>query len=236
MNGMTDVHQHLLWGLDDGPDKPETTFEMLHEAHRQGIRRVIATPHANPGIEPVDLEKYFRHLEQTQRYCVDAGLDVTILPGAEIAWNYNTVSALRRGLVPTLAATDYVLIELWPTVTWQQVRSISEELLRAGYTPLFAHVERYHCFVWQPEKAIDFREEMPVRYQLNASTVLGSGGMWMKRFVRRLLDARCFDAVASDAHDCHYRPQRLRDAYETLLERCPADYAWALVNFEGVQG
>lgn len=232
---MIDLHQHLLWGLDDGPQTPEDTCAMLKEAHAQGIRQIIATPHACPGIEPFDLEKYQLHLHQAQQYCRDMQLDITLLPGAEIAWTYHTVAALRRGQVPTLAGTDHVLIELWPTVTWREVRSIATELLRAGFTPVFAHVERYRCFTWQPEKAIDFRDELPVCYQLNASAVLDRGNTITRRFVRRLLEAQGIDAVASDAHDCRYRPQRLAEAYEALLDRCSPEYAHALVHFKGVQ-
>lgn len=235
MDNMTDLHQHLLWGLDDGPSKPETTYAMLQEAHEQGISRIFATPHACPGLEPFDMDLYLERLAQAQAYCVEHHLNVTLLPGAEIAWSYNTLSALRQGHVPTLANTDHVLIELWPNVTWPEVRDIAQQLLRAFYTPVFAHVERYRCFVWQPEKAIQLREQLPVCYQINASTVLDHHGWMIRRFVRRMLDAQAVDAIASDAHNCSSRPQRMAQAYEELVKRCGAEYAAKLVRFQGVQ-
>ena len=69
----------------------------------------------------------------------------------------------------------------------------------------------------------------------NASAVLDRGNAITRRFVRRLLEAQGIDAVASDAHDCRYRPQRLAQAYEALLDRCSPEYAHALVHFKGVQ-
>lgn len=46
---LTDIHQHLIWGIDDGADSRETMFSMLREAHRQGIKTVVATSHAKTG-------------------------------------------------------------------------------------------------------------------------------------------------------------------------------------------
>lgn len=233
MDAMTDLHQHLLWGLDDGPTKQETTYAMLDEAYRQRIRRIYATPHACPGLAPFDMGLYRERLAQAQQYCRDQKLDITLLPGAEVEWSFNTVNALRSQHAPTLGDTDYVLIELWPNVTWPEVRDAAKQLLRAFYTPVFAHVERYRCFVWQPEQALRLRDELGVLYQVNASTVIHHIGPMTKRFVKRLLNEQAVDVIASDAHNCTSRPQCMAQAYEALLTRCPSEYAAKLVNFQG---
>ena len=49
MNQITDMHCHILPGLDDGSKSMEETMEALREASRQGITSVIATPHYYPG-------------------------------------------------------------------------------------------------------------------------------------------------------------------------------------------
>ena len=49
MTGITDMHCHVLPGLDDGPATMEETIEVLREAARQGIETMIATPHFHPG-------------------------------------------------------------------------------------------------------------------------------------------------------------------------------------------
>ena len=48
---LTDIHQHLIWGMDDGADSRETMFSMLREAHHQGIKTVVATPHASALVD-----------------------------------------------------------------------------------------------------------------------------------------------------------------------------------------
>lgn len=234
INGLTDIHQHLLWGMDDGPETPEGMQAMLHEAHRQQVRRIVAASHAYPGLHPFEMELYQERLSEARQYCQARNWEISILPGAEIAWTYNTVEALRRGQVPTLNGTDYVLLELWKHISWSEVQSAVQQILRAGYLPILAHVERYRCFVWNPDKAIQLKEELPVCYQIDAAPVLDETGPVLRRFMNKMLEAQAIDAVASDAHDCTLRPLRLAEAYEALHKRCGAAYADALFNFEEV--
>jgi protein-tyrosine phosphatase len=42
---MIDLHNHILPGLDDGPQTFEETFEMCLISYRDGIRTIVATPH-----------------------------------------------------------------------------------------------------------------------------------------------------------------------------------------------
>lgn len=232
--GMTDIHQHLLWGIDDGPEHAQGMYDLLHSAHDQQITRIAATPHVYPGVQPFDMALYRKRLEEAQQYCDAQALGITLLPGAEIAWTYQTVEALRTGRAPTLNDSEYALVELWRDITWSEVRNAAQQLLRAGFTPVFAHVERYRCFMWQPGKAIRFKHDLPVCYQVNAPTLLASGGAVFTHFMKTMLDARAFDAIASDAHDCEFRPQQLKAAYDAVQKKCGGKYANRLVNFDGV--
>ena len=45
---MIDVHCHVLPGIDDGSRSVEMSIDMLHEMKKQGIDKVIATPHFYP--------------------------------------------------------------------------------------------------------------------------------------------------------------------------------------------
>lgn len=42
---LIDIHAHILPGVDDGSRGMEESETMLSMAYRQGIRRIIATPH-----------------------------------------------------------------------------------------------------------------------------------------------------------------------------------------------
>lgn len=232
--GMSDLHQHVLWGLDDGAKTSGEMHEMLKAAHAQKIRRIAATPHACPGYRPFDIGLYRERLAEAQAFCDRNDLDITLMSGAEIMWTYNTVSALRRRQAPTLNDTDCVLIELWENISWDEVRTAIKSILHAGYMPVIAHVERYWSFTFHPKRAIALRSEFPVAYQVNASTIISPATFMQRIFVNRMMNAQAFDVLASDAHNCDSRRIRLSKAYSIAAQQYGSDYAQSLVNFDGV--
>ena len=132
---MTDIHQHLLWGMDDGAQTPELMQDMLRQSHRQGIRTVVATPHAVPGLIPFDLGLCRERQAEAQRFCDTEGLNMKVLLGAEIAWTVQAALSLRQSRIPTLGDTDYILLELWRDVTWREAQDAARQLTGCDKKP-----------------------------------------------------------------------------------------------------
>ena len=51
---MTDLHTHILPGMDDGPKGPETARQLLELQLRQGVRRIALTSHYHPEMEALE--------------------------------------------------------------------------------------------------------------------------------------------------------------------------------------
>jgi len=51
---MIDIHNHILWGIDDGARTVEDSLEMCSIAYRDGIRTIVATPHTLNGLHRND--------------------------------------------------------------------------------------------------------------------------------------------------------------------------------------
>ena len=230
---LTDIHQHLLWGIDDGAASRETMYSMLREAQRQGIKTIAATSHARPGLQPFDMGLYTERLTEAQCFCKTEDLGICVLPGAEIAWTHQTPLVLRQGRIPTMGGTDYVVLELWRNISWQAAQDAVKQLTRAGYCPVLAHPERYLAFIRSPKKTLQFRNETGALLQLNADTVLSPRNYWERRFTEYLLKEGAVDAIASDAHDCINRPVNMEAAYQWLTLHTDATYAKELVTFGG---
>ena len=228
---MTDIHQHVLWGIDDGAQTPQVMCAMLEQSHAQNIRAVVATAHAAPGYQPFDIGRYRERLSQAQDFCTAQKLNVQVVPGAEIAWTDQTASALRQKRVPTIGDTDYVLMELWPDISWQTAKDAVCQITRAGYCPILAHVERYRIFTLSPKASMRFRRETGAMFQANGNSLLNPGGILQRRFCRVLLNDRAIDVVATDAHDCEARPVNLAAAYSWLTENTDETYASELTTF-----
>ena len=46
---MIDLHNHILWGVDDGSKDIDESIEMAKEAEKDGIKTIAATPHYMEG-------------------------------------------------------------------------------------------------------------------------------------------------------------------------------------------
>ena len=49
MEGMVDIHCHILPGVDDGAERMEEALQLLHMEREQGVRAVILADPSLPG-------------------------------------------------------------------------------------------------------------------------------------------------------------------------------------------
>ena len=216
--GFVDMHHHLIYGLDDGAQTWEQTRQMLTRAWENGIDRIIATPHAEPGMKPFPMEQLMQRIGQAQRWCDEQKMQLEILPGCEIFYTPQTVRMLRDGLIPTLADSDYVLVEFLPTAPYSELRGAAKALTAVGYQPIFAHIERYRCLRW-PGRVQALREQYGIHMQMNADTICRKQSFFTQMWVDSMLKKGCIDVAASDAHNVTSRPCRMKACYQTLKKR-----------------
>lgn len=229
-NKFTDIHHHILYGMDDGAASPEKMREMLRRAAKDNIGRIVATPHVTPGIRRFDRTRYERVLQEAQAFCDTENLGIRIYGGAEIFYSPQTCAFLMDGRVPTLAGTDFVLVEFSPDVRYENMRDALENLLRSGYLPILAHVERYACLVHHIRRAEKLHEELEVCYQVNCGSVLDKHGMGSHRFTEKLLDLDLVDMLGTDAHGPNLRPARMSEAWRKIKKEFGTDYADELTD------
>jgi protein-tyrosine phosphatase len=234
MSNFLDIHQHLAYGVDDGAQSLEDMQKMILRAAEEGVTDIVCTTHATPGVEPFPMEKYLAHLEDGRAFILAEGINMRLYSGCEVLYTDASARLAQEGQFPTLAGSDLVLVEFSPDASFRRLCDAASSFGMAGYSVLFAHVERYRCFLWQPEKALQLKEDLHVFYQVNADAILDNRRLLTKCFVRRMLAEQGIDAVASDAHGSEFRPQHLLEAYRALKQSCGEKYADALVNFDGV--
>ena len=68
---MTDLHTHILPGIDDGPKDPETARQLLGLQLDQGVTRIALTSHYHPEMEALDAFLLRREgaFEELQKVC-----------------------------------------------------------------------------------------------------------------------------------------------------------------------
>lgn len=226
--GFVDIHQHVVYGVDDGPRSAEESLEMLRLAQRDGVTHIIATSHAYPAMEPFPAERYLRRLGVLRQACRDEGIAVSISAGCEIFYSDVAIRQLQERRIPTLADTSCVLVEFDPLTPWEGILDAVRKLSNRGYRTVVAHCERYQALYGRLEEIRRLRSEFPVAFQINANTIIGRLPRKVRKFRDGMLDGGLTDFIASDAHNCTSRPIRLAQAFAEIEKRFGASLARAL--------
>lgn len=216
MEGFIDVHHHLAYGMDDdGPQTFEESVQMLQNAHRNGVRMIVMTPHFIPGIRAFNNDDYLLCLEQLRRYIQEMNLFVTIQSGAEVMYTELTCDFLRQSRIPTLGNTNYILVEFPAEITFENLIASLNSIHDTGYISVLAHMERYRCLRVKPQRIYALKNKTNTLLQMNCETILKKDFLlvWWKR---ELLRSGLIDIVASDAHNNETRSVKMREAYEWI--------------------
>ena len=147
---LTDLHTHILPGVDDGAQDLETSLQMLRMEKLSGVDRVALTPHFYPLREEFDA---FVDRRQQAYETLLSAWDGETMPelklGAEVRYSPGLTELDLRQL--TIGNSDYMLLELSNTEIPVYIDSVLDIILNQGITPILAHIERCTYFHKKPE-------------------------------------------------------------------------------------
>lgn len=216
---MTDLHSHILYGVDDGSTDIDMSLEMLEIAAENGTRNVVLTPHCNIPesyinyINPVIIGRY----ENIKRRVRELGIDINVYLGMEVYASENITQLIEMEAVIPINRSRYLLVEFSFTEDPMWVSYILGRIHSTGLTPLLAHPERYEFVKAFPPMVQDWVES-GCAIQVNRGSIVGKFGEESKNVVHYLLRHNLVHAVASDAHSPYVRGPVLNDAYEKVKE------------------
>jgi len=142
--------------------------EMLDIAWKQGIRKIIATPHYMPGDRNPEVSAIKEAAEKLQAYAERKSYDMQIYTGNEIYYHDEVPELLEAGRILTLADSSYVLVEFSPMEDYKYIRNNLARLQSEGYSPIIAHVERYANIVKKGTERIQELKEMGSKVYVGA--------------------------------------------------------------------
>ena len=225
----SDIHIHMLSGVDDGAKTETESQDMLDMAYRDGTRVFCLTPHFHPGFFGDNRAASEKAFDSLSSYAREKYPDAKLLLGNELRYSPNCVEWLNQGHCRTMNNTRFALVDFSESVERTVVTDAVYRLLNAGYTPILAHVERYGSL------HKDFREirqykECGAVIQIDGPSIFGEWGFQARQRSRRLLEARLVDLVCSDAHGTTRRVPQLSASYEYVLQHCGESYAEAVCS------
>lgn len=226
IKSLIDIHNHTLYGVDDGAESIEKSTEMLSAAREQGIDTVILTPHYRQGMFAYPVERITDHYYKLKEIAQQMGLSLYL--GCEYHVDNDMIQHFRDGRCQTLAGTDYVLTEYSHNTDYTDIVRNTRQLISCGYIPVIAHVERYQCILNKPAYCEEL-QELGAWIQVNADSVLGLDGFWIKRFCHKLIRHEWIDVIASDTHGIEQRANHMKQCYDYITKKYGEAYAEQLM-------
>lgn len=223
---MTELHCHILPGIDDGARNTSEALALLRAEAEQGVDRIVFTPHFNESIS-VD-EFVWRRADSFERLktaLADTNLEFDMKLGAEV---YFTPALRDMNLAPLcFSGTGYMLVELPTTHKPAFLNETLSFIESLGITPIIAHVERYPYAM----------DDLTLIYEWvdgGALVQTNAGALWHNdsatRTILKLIEWDLVHLVSTDAHSPDKRPVNFywgldvlektlgRDVKRTILE------------------
>ncbi|MGL5208094.1 tyrosine-protein phosphatase [Cetobacterium sp.] len=189
---MVDIHTHLLFGVDDGPKTVEESIEMIRDGMKLGFNEFYLTSHYNKGR--FCNENYDENYKILQKKCEELKLGVKLHKGNEVYLDENIEKVLKEKKFNVIKR-KFLLVEFSPLTPVSVGESCLKKVLKAGFVPILAHVERYGNF--RGSDLVRLRK-LGVKLQVNI-------GGEKPRHIVRLLKEGFIDFLGSDAHGVEKR-------------------------------
>lgn len=197
---MTDVHSHILFGIDDGSRTISESIELLKKLKSVGFNNVILTPHFildstyNSNYEAN--KKIYNELKER---LLNENIDINIYLGNEIFIDKNVPTLLEKNIITSLNGTKYVLVEFPMHNKLLNIEDMLYEIRSKGYEVVIAHPERYDAFK-EDYSIVDTLREDGFLFQSNYSSILGYYGKDSIKLLKYMLKRHYIDFLGTDIH------------------------------------
>ena len=192
LKGKTDIHCHVLPGVDDGSPDMAHSLDLLDYMEQDlGFASVWLTPHVMEGMGNTAAKLQSRMEDLRAQY--EGGM--TLHLGSEYMMDSGFGTRLATDPLPI--GTSHLLVETSYMSGPNDLMDILLTVWNKGYRPLIAHPERYMYM-----SADDYHELKGHGYefQLNLLSLSGYYGQRPRLVAESLLEEGLYDNVGTDLH------------------------------------
>lgn len=211
----TDMHSHLLPGIDDGAPDVATSLALKKGLEDLGYQHFITTPHVmgdmykntpatiGAALQQVQQQPGKKNTRAAAEYLIDENFD-----------------GLVAGKEPLLTITgNKVLVEFSFVSPPLDLKGNLFNLQIKGYQPIIAHPERY-AYLVNNKKVYDEFKSIGCLLQVNLLSFTGYYGKTQQELAQYLLSKKYIDLLGTDLHhDRHLHALRNSSSIMPIVQQ-----------------
>ena len=218
----TDMHSHLLPGIDDGSPDPETSLQLIRGLMELGYNNFITTPHIFWDLYKNTNETIHPSHEILRAEISSAGLKVNVRPAAEYFLDEHFDELLQMETPLRTLSKNMVLVE---TSFVNPPPDLKEKLFKLqikGYQPVLAHPERY-LYLMEKRGLYDSLKDAGCLFQLNLLSLTNYYGKGPTELAHYLIGKNYIDFIGTDLHhqrhlECIQKAGAIMSTIQRLLD------------------
>jgi protein-tyrosine phosphatase len=196
----TDMHSHLLPGIDDGSPDIATSLELVKGFQSLGYKKIITTPHVLWEMYPNTTETIIRKQEELKAEILNAGIDIELKAAAEYFIDDHFTEQLKNKIPLLPISGNMVLVEFSMITAPMDLLEVLFEMQMQNYQPVLAHPERY-TYLARKKEVIDQLKDTGCWFALNLLSLSGYYGESVHQLADYILKREFYDLAGTDLHN-----------------------------------
>lgn len=199
----TDMHSHLIPGIDDGAKDIATSLQLIRGFIDLGYKKIITTPHVLWEIYPNTPDIINKGLTELKAAVDKEGLNIELHGAAEYFIDDHFEDEIRKKTPLLCINNNLVLVEFSMVTAPFDLQKVIFELQMQEYQPVIAHPERY-TYLSRNKTMLEQLKSAGCLFQINLLSLTGYYGRSVQELAEYLVLNDYYELAGTDLHHSHH--------------------------------
>lgn len=195
----TDIHSHILPGIDDGAPDVATSIELIRGLMQCGITKSVATPHIIGDMYRNNPDTIFAAQKILQEELDQQGIAFELSAAAEYMLDNYFFELLNNKVLLLTVQDNLLLTEFSYASMPAYIEKMSFAIITEGYSPILAHPERY-SYCHHDYKIFHHLKELGFLLQVNLLSFTGYYGKEVEKAANYIIKNDLASYLGTDLH------------------------------------